>query len=137
MTIKAKNRGRVCKDLSRMMFGSKKFPSSFHLSPAPRMKFPVPFNENIRYEGYQRYIRNVSKVRLYMYVKTTKIQPDMVEIGVTVSSAIAWCTQRGTKRSRTEAKHVLMFQRVGSCYPDWVIEPMSAKGIVKHVTDNQ
>ena len=34
-------------------------------------------------------------------------------------------------------KHVLMFQRVGACYPDWIIKPMSAKGFVKYVTDNQ
>ena len=61
----------------------------------------------------------------------------MVEVDVKVSSAILWPIQRGKKRSRTEAKHVLMFQRVGACYPDWIIKPMSAKGYVKYVTDNQ
>ena len=61
----------------------------------------------------------------------------MVEVDVALSSAITWPIQRGTWRSRTEAKHVLMFQRAGACYPDWIIKPMSAKGYVKYVSDNQ
>ena len=111
--------------------GSKKFP---RFLPPFRQFQGVPSIKIFNVKDIRGTLDHVGEVWLYIFVKTTKIQPDMVEVDVTVSSAITWPIQRGTWRSRTEAKHVLMFQRAGACYPDWII---SAKGYVKYVTDNQ
>lgn len=119
-----------------MKFGSKKFPE---FSP------PFPSSQEFLQSKYS--LGRISEVHWitlpeFVCISTRKLQrfnQIWSKLKSQYTAAITGSIQRGTKRSSTGSKHghVHMIRKVGACYPDWIIKPMSAKGFVRYVTDNQ
>ena len=115
-----------------MKFGSKKFPE---FSP------PFPSSQEFLQSKYsQGRISEVHWITLPKFVSTKKLQrfnQIWSKLKSQYTAVITGSIQRGTKRRNTGSKHVHMIRKIGACYPDWIIKPMSAKGFVRYVTDNQ
>ena len=115
-----------------MKFGSKKF---------PEFSLPFPSSQEVLQSKYsQGRISEVHWITLPKFVSTKKLQrfnQIWSKLKSQYTAVITGSIQRGTKRRRTGSKHVHMIRKIGACYPDWIIKPMSAKGFVRYVTDNQ